>query len=362
MKNNNKRNKMNNFKKIGVSALAGSLAMVSAHAVDYTMTGGMIATYSQANDGGVDGGAITNSGSGFGTATDLSFNASGELDNGFTVAYFMGINTDSALSNSSSQMTIGMGSLGTIQLNNVGGSKANAIDDITPNAYNETWDGLTATAANNNPSFFGSRTSSGSIDYRMPAQEAEGFTVNAALTFDPNADIAAPTKGGVATNGTAGGALVVQIAHESGLEIGGGIEVVNGDANSDRLSGKSGGENATGYIKYAQGGLSLAYQEAYQDSSTGNTTAALDAPDKEAEMMSVAYTMGDMTFSYAQSEVVVKAEGITAALPTIELDSIQAAYVMGAMTVSAAISSTDNSGGVTGDDYTENQLAVSFAF
>jgi outer membrane protein OmpU len=350
---------MNNFKKIGVSALAGSLAMVSAHAVDYTMTGGMVATYSQAT-----GAASTTgeSGNGVGTATDLSFNASGELDNGFTVGYFMSVDTDAALANTSSQMTIGLGSLGTLQINNKGGSKANAIDDITPNAYNETWDGLTASSTNNNPSFFGSRTASGSIDYRIPAQEAEGFTVNAALTYDPNADLGSTSKGGVSDDGEAGGALVLQVAHESGLEIGGGVEIVNSDNASSQLGGRSGGENATGYIKYAQGGLSLAYQEAYQDSSIGNATAALDAPDKEAVMMSVAYTMGDMTFSYAESEVTVKAEGATAALPTIELDSIQAAYVMGAMTVSAAVSRTDNSGGVAGDDYSENQLAVSFAF
>jgi outer membrane protein OmpU len=350
---------MNNIKKIGVSALAGSLAMVSAHAVEYTMTGGMVATYSQAT-----GAASTTgeSGNGVGTATDLSFNASGELDNGFTVGYFMSVDTDAALANTSSQMTIGLGSLGTLQINNKGGSKANAIDDITPNAYNETWDGLTASSTNNNPSFFGSRTASGSIDYRIPAQEAEGFTVNAALTYDPNADLGSTSKGGVSDDGEAGGALVLQVAHESGLEIGGGVEIVNSDNASSQLGGRSGGENATGYIKYAQGGLSLAYQEAYQDSSIGNATAALDAPDKEAVMMSVAYTMGDMTFSYAESEVTVKAEGATAALPTIELDSIQAAYVMGAMTVSAAVSRTDNSGGVAGDDYSENQLAVSFAF
>jgi hypothetical protein len=333
--------------------------MVSAHAVEYTMTGGMVATYSQAT-----GAASTTgeSGNGVGTATDLSFNASGELDNGFTVGYFMSVDTDAALANTSSQMTIGLGSLGTLQINNKGGSKANAIDDITPNAYNETWDGLTASSTNNNPSFFGSRTASGSIDYRIPAQEAEGFTVNAALTYDPNADLGSTSKGGVSDDGEAGGALVLQVAHESGLEIGGGVEIVNSDNASSQLGGRSGGENATGYIKYAQGGLSLAYQEAYQDSSIGNATAALDAPDKEAVMMSVAYTMGDMTFSYAESEVTVKAEGATAALPTIELDSIQAAYVMGAMTVSAAVSRTDNSGGVAGDDYSENQLAVSFAF
>ena len=89
---------------------------------------------------------------------------------------------------------------------------------------------------------------------------------------------------------------------------------------------------------------------------------AADAPDKEADMMSIAYTTGDLSLSYAQSDIDVKSLGATAALPTIELESIQAAYVMGAMTVSAAMSKTDNSGGVAADDYKENQIAVSFAF
>ena len=84
-----------------------------------------------------------------GTATDLAFKASGELDNGFTVDYFMGIDTHKALSNTSSFMTVGMGSLGTIRVNNDAGSQANAIDDVTPHAYNETWDGLTAASTNN---------------------------------------------------------------------------------------------------------------------------------------------------------------------------------------------------------------------
>jgi len=352
---------MNNFKKIGVSALAGSLAMVSAHAVEYTMTGGMVATFSQATSPTAVAGE---GGKGVGTATDLSFNAAGELDNGFTVGYFMSVDTNAALANTSSQMTVGMGSLGTLQINNKGGSKANSIDDITPNAYNEVWDGLTGASAKNNPSFFGSRTSSGSIDYRIPAQEAEGFTVNAALTYDPNAGLGSTSKGAVQEDGEAGVALVLQVAHESGIEVGGGVEMEQSDNNSTAVTqqgGVSGQESATGYIKFAQGGLSLAYQQAYQDSATGQGTDAKNAPDKEAEMMSIAYTMGDMTFSYAKADITIVAESDTAAID-IELDSIQAAYVMGAMTVSGAVSKTDNSGGVLNDEYTENQLAVSFAF
>ena len=78
--------------------------------------------------------------------------------------------------------------------------------------------------------------------------------------------------------------------------------------------------------------------------------------------MGIAYTSGDFTVSWGESEVVEKATGTTAALATIELESIQAAYVMGAMTVSAAMSSTDNDNGVAGQEYNENTLAVSFAF
>lgn len=341
---------MNNIKKIGLTALAGSLVMVSANAVDYTMSGGMMATYTTQDSPS----ANANNGKGIGTATDLSFNASGELDNGYTVSYFMGVDTDGALSNTSSQMTVGMGSLGTLQLNNKFGSKANAIDDITPNAYNETWDGLSTV----NPSFFGSSTTAGSIDYRIPAQEIMGVTVNASYTFDPAADMAGASKGGVtASNTGSGNAYTLQLAHESGLEIGGGIEEVNTNSG---LTSAQGTDRSTVYAKYAVGGLTVAYQEAFENAAT---SAAVDTgADREASFMGVAYTMDDLTLSYAESELGTLAISDTAATTTEELTSIQAAYVMGAMTVSLALSETDNLGGTAGDTYEENTLAVSFAF
>jgi outer membrane protein OmpU len=359
MKTINKRNKMNNIKKIGLSALAGSLAMVSANAIEYTMSGGLTSTYTTQGDTGVA--AEATQGRGIGTATDLSFNAAGELDNGYTVKYFMSVDTNAALANTSSQLTVGMGSLGTLQVNNIGGSKANAIDDITPNAYNETWDGLTTgdgktVGAENNPSWFGSQTSSGSLDYRMPAYESMGTTINASLTYDPNAGSGAPSKGGVGVNSNPGQAVTLQIAHESGIEIGGGHEETDGQdgINSDLSS-------ATGYIKYAMGGLSVAYQEAYRNAvnlDAGGTAVA----DTEATMMGIAYTIEDTTISYGKAEMQTKAIGATAARAEIELSSVQVAHTMGAMTVSAAMSETDNHGGVAGQNYEENTLAVSFAF
>ena len=356
MNNLTKGIKMNNFKKIGVSALAGSLAMVSANAIEYSMSGGMLATYSTQDD---PAGAEANNGRGFGVATDLTFSASGELDNGHTVSYMMAVDTDGALSNTSSQMTYDMGSLGVLQLNNKFGAKANGIDDISPTAYNETWDGLTSAGTKNNPSYFGSSTTAGSIDYRIPTQELSGLTINASLTYDPSAGGAGATKGGVNPGGNVSGtATTLQIAHESGLEIGGGQEKVDSQATTkaNELN------RVTGYVKYSYGGLTVSYQEAAEDPAEDNATATGANPDKESEIFGIAYTAGDLTVSYGEAETTVSAIGATAALPAIELTSIQAAYTMGAMTVSAAMSETDNDNGVAAQKYEENTLAVSFAF
>ena len=356
MNNLTKGIKMNNFKKIGLSALAGSLAMVSANAVEYNMSGGMLATFTTQDD---PAGAEANSGKGIGIATDLTFTAGGELDNGYTVDYSFVVDTDGALSQTSSQLTLGMGSLGTIQLNNKFGSKANAIDDISPNAYNETWDGLTSAGTRNDPSSFGSSTSKGSIDYRIPAQEYMGMTINASYTYDPSAGGDGATKAGVNPGTSASGsAMTLQIAHESGLEIGGGTEDVDTQATTvqNELS------RSTGYAKYSYGGLTVSYQETSEDPEETTATGTGANPDRDSEILGIAYTSGDLTVSYGEAETTVNAIGATAALPTIELTSIQAAYTMGAMTLSAAMSETDNDNGIAAQKYEENTLAVSFAF
>ena len=353
----NKKETMNNIKKIGLTALAGSLVMVSANAIEYTMSGGLISTYSTQSDSGVGG--IANNGKGLGTATDLAFNASGELDNGFTVDYFMSIDTDKALSNTSSFMTVGMGSLGTIRVNNDAGSQANAIDDITPHAYNETWDGLSVT----NISFFGNQTTEGSIDYRIPAQEYMGTTINASVTYDPSSGNAAPAKAGVtAASGGTGTAYTLQLAHESGLEIGGGIEQLSSNHVSIATSKIQDENRNTAYIKYAIGGLTAAYQESYQDSLASTAGTATEGADLEASYLGVAYTAGNVTVSYAEGELETKAVSNTVALATEEQKSTQIAYTMGAMTLSAAISTADNVAGTAARKYEENTLAVSFAF
>ena len=350
---------MNNLKKIGLSALAGSLAMVSANAVEYTMSGEIASSFQSGK--GATTSEATN-GKGFGTETDLTFTASGELDNGFTVDMLMGVNTAAALSNSSSQVTLGMGSMGALRLNHIGGSSANAIDDVTPNAYQEVWDGL---SDGSNPSFFGDMNGSGSIEYRSPAYDYAGVAISGTLLYDPNSGalstVAAPAGGAngvraVGASSISGRSATVKLTHESGLEIGGGIERAD---DADGLAGLTGDTSqSTGYIKFAMGGISLGHQEAYDN---GRHATGTVGRDQEATMTSIAYTAGDLTISYGEAELTQAAIGATAAT-TEDFDSIQAAYTIGAMTLSMAISETSGVGGIAASTFESNTLAVSFAF
>lgn len=335
---------MNNFKKIGLSALAGSLAMTSANAMDYGVTGGATLAYSSVD---APASAETINGKGIGLATDVTLSGNGELDNGFTVDWFMSIDTDGALSNTSGTLAVGMGSMGTLQWNNKFGSKANGIDDVMPAAYNETWDGLAL--AGDNASFFGSATNAGSLDYRLPAYEVSGVTANLAVTMDMSANEGPASKGGVGKTSVPGNAIVLELSHDSGLSIGAGQENVDdgGTAGGDE-------ESVTGYAKLAMGPITLGYQEAYQNTGNG-------AEDLEAEFMAIAYSAGDLSVSYGESSL--KNHGLTTtASVSRDSDSIQAAYTMGAMTISAAMSETSNAGGTSGATYEENEIAVSFAF
>ena len=70
---------MKNIKKIGLSALAGALAMTSAHAGALSVTGNMEISYTK--------GSNETTSNPLGQANDITLKASTELDNGVTVAY-----------------------------------------------------------------------------------------------------------------------------------------------------------------------------------------------------------------------------------------------------------------------------------
>ena len=345
---------MNKLKTIGLSALAGSLALTTAaNAVDYAVTGDAYVSWSSQDSESTE----SASGKGVAVDTDLYFNASGELDNGFTISFYQGINTNKTLSQTSGQVTLGMGSMGTLQVNNYVGSKANAIDDVMPNAMQETWDRV-ADASIADPSFFGGPTNDGSIDYRIPTMEMMGVSVNFAYTYDPavSEESYNASSGGKTTN-VSGDAMVLQLS-AAGLEVGLGNEEIDNDQGVVAGSAQT---NTTGYIKYAMGPLSVGYQESYQNSRNGT---GIEGADTEAELWAIAYTAGDMSVSYGESTFVNAAASDTAASTEQELESIQASYTMGAMTLMGSFSEGSNVGATAagGKNYEETSVAVNFSF
>jgi len=114
---------MNKFKKIGITALAGTLASLSAaQAGSMAVTGSAALTYVQRDSGEITGNPI-------GMSKDLTFKGSGELDNGWTVSVMHDL-TDAAAWASSS-ITIGMGSLGTIVVDQgTGADYGSALDTL----------------------------------------------------------------------------------------------------------------------------------------------------------------------------------------------------------------------------------------
>ena len=345
---------MNKLKTIGLSALAGSLALTTAaNAVDYAVTGDAYVSWSSQDSESTE----SASGKGVAVDTDLYFNASGELDNGFTISFYQGINTNKTLSQTSGQVTLGMGSMGTLQVNNYVGSKANAIDDVMPNAMQETWDRV-ADASIADPSFFGGPTNDGSIDYRIPTMEMMGVSVNFAYTYDPavSEESYNASSGGKTTN-VSGDAMVLQLS-AAGLEVGLGNEEIDNDQGVVAGSAQT---NTTGYIKYAMGPLSVGYQESYQNSRNGT---GIEGADTEAELWAIAYTAGDMSVSYGESTFVNAAVSDTAASTEQELESIQASHTMGAMTLMGSFSEGSNVGATAagGKNYEETSVAVNFSF
>ena len=156
---------MDNFKKVGLTALAGSLAAVSAHAAEMSVSGATLLTYTSE-----DGSEVT--GNPFGMKTNLSFTASGDV-NGYTVSY-MQASQDQFAGMSSARLTIDMGDMGTLAFDQGSGSGLGTIDDKTPTAAEEIWDGLDGTTVGG---LVGAAGSSGVFNY---VKSFGGVTFNGA--------------------------------------------------------------------------------------------------------------------------------------------------------------------------------------
>ena len=328
---------MNNLKKIGLTALAGCLAVTSVHASELTASGSASIGF-----GGADKGTSAN---GFYMNDEVTFSGSGELDNGWNVTLSMQVDNNENVGTSTfdnRSVTINMGDAGTFAFGGHGlDSVVGGVDDVMPTAYGETWDiisntidngGVTSTAS----TLFGAIGSAG--DNNMMRYDnttaVEGLKISA--SYVPS------------------GTGEVESSVDYGLEYTGYEGLTVGYAQGENgLSGTSAIDSETMYIKYAYGPVTVGYQESEQD--TDGTTN-----DNEYTSMAVSYAVNDsLSVSYGVTEYDDK-NSVT----DQESTAFNFSYTMGSMTLAGAYGTVDNQGNAAGasNDITGYELDLSFAF
>ena len=205
---------MKNLKKIGLTALAGSLAAVSANAVEMSVSGETTVSYisNTAEKVGTVGGQS------IGTSTGITFSGSGELENGWTVSSVNILNDGDANALSSSQLNLTMGSMGTVTFAKAFGTNVNAIDDVTPKVAEEAWDGAGGSVLQG----IGSETAKGAVAYKSPSFDLMGVSASFGVDYDPAADATGNDHDAVATKASdlgSGMGAVVKLSHDSGLTV-----------------------------------------------------------------------------------------------------------------------------------------------
>jgi len=334
---------MNKFKKIGLTALATSLVASSAYAADVSISGS--AGYSFKTYNGNTAGA-NDHGKGFGVVNALGFSASGEMDNGWTVS--AGTALDSSFALSTSNVTLGMGDLGSVKIGSGTGGNGASYDGNMPVAYEEVDDGAPASLSNNNIS---STVDNSGIHYTAPALSTGGATVQLHLGYVPRADDTYLTGGaasGISAFGSAHNAGVT-ITHDSGLTLG----VYANQMDRNTATGASDTFEGTWFATYAMGPVSVGYQTSYLDSGAAASEVAANNPATvrtssglfEGEQYSIAFNVNDdLSISYAKADDTYDAQagstsgtttGDNVADVTTSMKSIQMAYSMGSMSIKA---------------------------
>ena len=320
---------MNTFKKIGLTALAGSLVAVSVNAADLSVTGAAGITFA--------GQDKTTKGNGWSMTDNMTFAGSAELDNGWTVGTsFLLDNSDGNATQifDTRTLTINMNDMGTLTMHgHDGGSAMNDVDDVMPYAGgNEGWD-LVGTAATAKFGRVAGTGGTNSFKYNNSSL-MDGLSVTASYQPSNATQIEGTVSYAVAYTGV------------EGLTVGYG-------ADENGLLGTAQIDAETMYIKYAYGPITVGMQESETDA---NTSANSD----EFSAMGISYAVSDdLTISYSESAYDAGDQASDE-----EHTMIGASYTMGSMSLAVSVNDVKNMGGSTAtvDDVSGYEVALSFVF
>jgi outer membrane protein OmpU len=309
---------MTNLKKLGLTALAGSLVASTAFAGSLDVSGGAKVSYNTGSNSATG----TTSGNPFSMTRDITFSGSGEMDNGMTISYFQML---SAGSYSSSGLTLDMGDAGSLTFMNgsSGGHGISAYEDKVPTAGEQVWDDLDGEA---NGVLTGNKTNK--IGYGTSVAGAN-------ISADYNKQ----------EGGGSGKSLAVDYAPMDGMMV--------FVAMSDEYSGVNTSTDQTTFGgTYTTGALTAGIQVTSVDFAAANT-------DTDRTHIGASFAVNeDLSVSFGMSTVDFE----NAAKSDQEDSGFSASYTMGSMSLNASFNTSDNVGGTSGTDDEHKEIGLAFAF
>jgi outer membrane protein OmpU len=312
---------MTNIKKIGLSALAGSLMAFSANAAELSVSAGASITFTDAGDD------VSNNAWAMGDSID--FKASGETDGGLAISLYFELDNDNL---DDTSVSISTDSMGTITFHGFDGSSAlGAVDDVMPTAYEEPWSFVTS------PSKIDGTSAANMFQYTSPSVGGATFTA----TYN-QADTTSIVESQTSY------AIAYSPEMVDGLTV--GYAVQDDTATAVAAEAK---DESTMYAKYTFGSITAGYQVSESDNATASE-------DQESTGMAISYAISDeMSISYGTHEVETPNDS---ADDDQKASLLSASYTSGGMSISASAGSVDNVGNVGTTDKDTYEISMSFAF
>ena len=344
---------MNKLTKVGLSALCGSLATISAaNAGEMTVTGGVDMSWVS-----LGGGAAT-TGNPIGMGSNLTFKGDGELDNGWTFSLTVAMLNQDAYSNT--VVNLDMGGLGSLNFNQGdSGNGIDALDDKMPTAWEEPWGNALGTGVQ----LVAGIGPQSNVQYKSPTVLGTYITVASAPDMGSGNvnDKGASGQGTGATG--AGYDATINMNPSLGTEILSGLNLYVGAHTSQQTNDINDRYEGVGGITYDIGPISLGY------ATSGISTGAIAASSVDYyknHMFGVSFNVNDdLSISYGEHE---SQQGFVNMTDTesvhMEMDSLQIAYTMGGASFRYAQTDVTNAAYQTAAAYDKDAqvISVSLAF
>jgi len=304
---------MDKIKKLGLTALAGSLVATSVYAADASVTGSWAWSWDSADS--------DESGNPMSMSDSVNFSISGETDQGWTATANWEID---AGAQDDTSLTLDFGDGGVLQYGGTskGGRGIGLVADHIPTADTAVY----------------SATDSGGTEYGVARGASGTDNISHQITVG-DIKIGAEVQKGAGTSTSWG----VQYTGIDNLTVGIGTSDI-GPGNAD-----GGSDSNTGGIKYAIGGITLGYQV---------TEVDLSSADEDATMYGASFAINDdLTISYGRQTVEIQGKA------NDEVNSgFSAAYTMGSMSLKGYVNKTENMNGASATDDEGKGLTLSISF